>query len=340
MMKTYLLYGAKDVRLTEKSIPEPAAGQVLIKPTFTGICGSDVHYFQHGYCGNFVPKRPFALGHEFAGVIESIGSNVEGLQVGDEVAVDPSMPCGSCKHCRSGHYNLCLSMRYFGSASCDPHIDGAMGQFLIAPAKNCYILPAGISMSQASLLEPLCVAMHAVKQVDRIAGTSILITGGGPIGQLILRVVRAFGAYNVTVSDVNEFAREFSLKSGANKVVNPLDENAWQSFNGFDVVFEASGVPSALANGIQLARRGGSVVLVGTLPESFSIPGNLIMNRELKLLGSFRFANVFEDAMNMVAEGIINLEGIVTDTYRFDDIPQAMQRALDKNRVMKVQIAL
>lgn len=339
-MKTYLLYGAKDIRLAEKSIPEPGPGQVLIQPRFTGICGSDVHYFQHGYCGNFVPKRPFALGHEFAGVIHSIGSNVYGLKVGDEVAIDPSMPCGSCQHCRSGHYNLCQSMRYFGSASCDPHIDGAMGQYVVAPAANCYVLPAGISMAQASLLEPLCVAMHAVRQVGRIAGTSILITGGGPIGQLILRVVRAFGAYNVTVSDVNGFAREFSLKSGANRVVNPLEENAWKSLNEFDVVFEASGVPSALSNGIQVVRRGGTVVLVGTLPESFSIPGNLIMNRELKLLGSFRFANVFEDAMKMVAEGLINLDGMVTNIYGFDEIPQAMQRALDKDQVMKVQIAI
>ncbi len=339
-MKTFLLYGSKDIRLTEKPIPEPGEDQVLIKPTFTGICGSDVHYFQHGYCGNFVPKRPFALGHEFAGIIQSVGSNVKELKVGDEVAVDPSMPCGNCKHCRTGHYNLCLSMRYFGSASCDPHIDGAMGQFLVAPAVNCYVLPAGISMAQASLLEPLCVAMHAVKRVDQIAGTSVLITGGGPIGQLILRVVRAFGAYQITVSDVNEFAREFSLKSGADQVVNPLDEHAWKSCSNIDIVFEASGVPSALANGLQVTRRGGSVVLVGTLPESFSIPGNLIMNRELKLYGSFRFANVFEDAMNMVAAGIINLDGIVTDTYSFDKIPEAMQRALEKKGVMKVQITL
>ena len=339
-MKTYLLYGAKDIRLSEKPVPIPGDDQVLIKPKFTGICGSDVHYFQHGYCGNFIPKRPFALGHEFAGVVDSIGANVIGLKVGDEVAVDPSMPCGSCKHCKSGHYNLCLSMRYFGSASCDPHMDGAMGQYLVVPATNCYILPVGISMAQASLLEPLSVAMHAVKQVDRIAGTSILITGGGPIGQLILRVVRAFGAHDVTVSDVSEFARAFSLKSGANKVVNPLEENAWKYYDGFDIVFEASGAPSALANGIQVTRRGGSVVLVGTLPESFSIPGNLIMNKELKLYGSFRFANVFEDAMNMVAAGIINLDGIVTDTFNFDDIPQAMQHALNKNGVMKVQIEL
>lgn len=130
-MKTYLLYGAKDIRLSEKPVPIPGDDQVLIKPKFTGICGSDVHYFQHGYCGNFIPKRPFALGHEFAGVVDSIGANVIRLKVGDEVAVDPSMPCGSCKHCKSGHYNLCLSMRYFGSASCDPHMDGSMGQYLV-----------------------------------------------------------------------------------------------------------------------------------------------------------------------------------------------------------------
>lgn len=339
-MKTFLLFGSQDIRLSEKPIPSLEADQVLVQPKFTGICGSDVHYFRHGYCGNFVPKQPFALGHEFSGVVHSIGENVQGLKIGDEVAVDPSMPCRTCKHCSSGQYNLCLSMRYFGSASCDPHIDGSLGQFVLVPSANCYVLPPGISMAQASLLEPLSVAMHAVRQAGRIAGSSILITGGGPIGQLILRVVKAFGAYDITVSDVNEFAREFALKSGANRVVNPLDENAWKSFHGFDIVFEASGVPSALANGLQVARRGGTVVLVGTLPEQFSIPGNLIMNRELKLHGSFRFANVFEDAMNLVSAGIINLDGIVTDVFGFEDIPLAMVKALEKNGVMKIQIAV
>jgi 2-desacetyl-2-hydroxyethyl bacteriochlorophyllide A dehydrogenase len=338
-MKTYLLYGAKDIRLDEKSTPEPGAGQVLLAPKFTGICGSDVHYYQHGYCGRFVPKRPFALGHEFSGVICGMGPDVQGLSVGDEVVVDPSMPCGSCRHCRSGQYNLCQAMKYFGSASCDPHIDGSLAQYVTAPAANCHILPAGISLSQAALLEPLCVAMHAVRQAKEIAGASVLITGGGPIGQLILRVVRAFGALKVAVSDVDEYARAFALKSGADAVINPLEEGAWKSCDGYDVVFEASGVPSALANGLEMAHRGGSVVLVGTLPETFPIPGNLIMNRQLQVLGSFRFANVFEKALAMVAAGIINLDGIVTATYGFAEVPQAMQRALSKDRVIKVQVA-
>lgn len=231
-------------------------------------------------------------------------------------------------------------MKYFGSASCDPHMDGGFGQFVLVPEENCFILPKGISMEQASLLEPLSVALHAVKQVNGIAGKSILITGGGPIGQLILRVVRSFGAIQITVSDVNEFARDFSLKSGANMVVNPLNDEAWSQCSAFDVIFEASGAPSAVVNALQMAKRGASIVMVGTLPESFSIPGNLIMNKELKLLGSFRFANVFEDAMNMVAEGIISLDGIVTDTFDFENIPSAMNRALDKSSTLKVQVIL
>ena len=339
-MKTYLLYGPKDIRLAEKPAPNPEAGQVLVEIKFTGICGSDLHYFNHGFCGRFVPKRPFALGHEFSGIVREVGSNVQSLSIGDEIAVDPSMPCGSCNHCRSGHYNLCLNMKFFGSASCDPHIDGSMGEFVAVPSSNCYVLPKGIDLAQASLLEPLSVAMHAVRQVGNISGKSVLITGVGPIGQLILRVARAFGAYRVTMSDVNAFARDFALASGANAAINPVDENAWQANGHYDVVIEASGVPSALSNGLEVVRRGGTVVLVGTLPELFSLPGNLIMSKELKLFGSFRFAHVFQDAINMVAAGQINLDGIVTDIYGFDDVPIAMEKALAKDHVMKVQIAV
>jgi len=339
-MKTYLLYGPKDIRLAEKPAPNPEAGQVLVEIKFTGICGSDLHYFNHGFCGRFVPKRPFALGHEFSGIVREVGSNVQSLSIGDEIAVDPSMPCGSCNHCRSGHYNLCLNMKFFGSASCVPHIDGSMGEFVAVPSSNCYVLPKGIDLAQASLLEPLSVAMHAVRQVGNISGKSVLITGGGPIGQLILRVARAFGAYRVTMSDVNAFARDFALASGANAAINPVDENAWQANGHYDVVIEASGVPSALSNGLEVVRRGGTVVLVGTLPELFSLPGNLIMSKELKLFGSFRFAHVFQDAINMVAAGQINLDGIVTDIYGFDDVPIAMEKALAKDHVMKVQIAV
>ncbi|MBU3743090.1 MAG: zinc-binding dehydrogenase [Sediminibacterium sp.] len=231
-----------------------------------------------------------------------------------------------------------MHMRYFGSASCDPHHDGSMGEFVVAPASNCYVLPPGISLSQASLLEPLCVAMHAVKQVEQIAGKRVLITGGGPIGQLIVRVVKAFGAYSISVSDVSAYARQFAIDSGAQQGIDPMDENAWKQIEPFDIVFEASGNPAALNNGIQVLRRGGTLVLVGTMPETFTISGNAIMSKQLRILGSFRFANVFEDAVKMVAAGIINLEGMITDTFAFSETPIALLRALERKESMKIQI--
>jgi 2-desacetyl-2-hydroxyethyl bacteriochlorophyllide A dehydrogenase len=338
-MRAYLLYGAGDLRPEERTVPQPPPGSVIVEPRFTGVCGSDVHYFQHGYCGRFVPKRPFALGHEFAGVVRELGAGVTTLSLGEEVAVDPSMPCGVCAHCRSGRYNLCPDMRYFGSASCDPHLDGSMAQFVSVPVGNCHRLPPGISLSQASLLEPLSVAMHAVRQGGSVAGRNVLVTGGGPIGQLILRVARAFGAWRITVSDPDPFARQFAVQHGADAAIDPLSANAWKGQDGFDTVFEASGSPAALSNAIEAAARGGTLVLVGTLPERVEMPANLIMNRELNLRGSFRFANVFGEALRLVAAGIIPLDGLVTQVFPYEETPQAMRVASSRQSVMKVQIA-
>ena len=337
-MKAYLLYGPEDIRLEEKPVPEPEAGQVLVEPRFTGICGSDVHYYQHGYCGRFVPKRPFALGHEFSGVVSRIGPEVRGLSVGDEVAVDPCMPCGWCRYCRRGDYNLCLSMKVLGSASCDPHLDGGFGQVVAVPARNCYVLPDGISLSQASLLEPLCVALHAVRLVDDIAGRSVLITGGGPIGQLVLRVVQAFGALRICLSDIDPFARNFAAASGATAVLDPADGPTAAASDDYDIVFEASGVPAALGFGLETIHRGGTLVQIGTLPHEVTLPANLIMAKQLKVLGSFRYANVFETAMNMIVAGAVRLDGIISEVYPFDQVPEAMQRALKKERMVKVQV--
>ena len=337
-MKSFLLYGPKEVRLAEKPMPSCGPNQVIVQPKFTGICGSDIHYFRDGYCGSFKPKYPFALGHEFSGVINSVGEQVTGLAVGDPVAIDPSMPCRSCNYCRGGMYNLCVNMRFFGSASCDPHQDGSMAEYVLVPARNCYLLPSGISLSQASLLEPLSVAMHAVHRAGSVAGKRVLITGGGPIGQLILRVLEAFGALSITLSDVSNYAREFALLSGATQVVNPMQPAEMHQLESMDIVWEASGNPSALNDGIGALKRGGTLVLVGTMPETFSITGNAIMSKQLNILGSFRFAHVFEEAIRMVAAGIIQLDGLITNTFLFEETPQALQEALTQHERMKIQI--
>ncbi|NDA61632.1 MAG: L-idonate 5-dehydrogenase [Chitinophagia bacterium] len=337
-MKSFLLHGPQDIRLAQRTMPVCDEGQVIVQTKYTGICGSDIHYFRDGFCGSFKPKYPFALGHEFSGIVHFVGEGVTSLSVGDAVAIDPSMPCGACSFCREGQYNLCKNMRFFGSASCDPHQDGSMASYVVAPASNCFVLPQGISLSQASLLEPLSVAMHAVRRAGPIAGKKVLITGGGPIGQLILRVVKAMGAYTITLSDVSEYARAFAITSGANWAINPLENGALQQLDQMDIVLEASGNPAALNNGIQAPKKGGTLVLVGTLPETFAINGNAIMSKQLQVLGSFRFANVFEDAIRMVAAGIIQLDGMITNTYSFDEIPQALNYALTQHERMKIQI--
>jgi L-idonate 5-dehydrogenase len=344
-MHAYLLHGAHDLRFEERPRPVLASGQVLLRTRRLGICGSDVHYFTQGYIGAFVPRAPFALGHEFVGEVVELGPDVTAPALGTLVAVDPSMNCGHCRLCREGRYNLCLNMRYLGSASCFPHLDGSFAEFVPMPAANCFAIPQSLSLGEATLLEPLSVAMHGVNRAGSVAGKTVLVTGGGTIGQLVLRVARAFGAARLAVSDPAPFAREFALRSGADIVFNPGEANgeehatAW-SGGGFDVVIEAAGSSAASAAALRLARRAGTVVQIGTLPAEVPLPANLVMNKELMVVGSFRFAHVFESALTLAAAGSLDLAPLITATYPYAELPAAMDRAVSRDGVIKVQVEM
>jgi L-idonate 5-dehydrogenase len=339
-MQTYRLHGREDLRLEQQAAPPLEPGQALIRVRRAGICGSDVHYYEHGYIGSFVPKRPFTLGHEFAGEVVDVGAEVEAVSPGQAVAIDPSMPCGACELCRLGRYNLCYNMKFPGSASCDPHIDGGFAEYVVMPAANCLAMSEGLSFAEAAMIEPLSVAMHGVMQAGTVAGRSVLITGGGAIGQLVLRVARAFGARHITVMDLDPFAREFALESGADEVLNPDEPGMFDQAGPFEIVIEAAGATAALSSAIRLARRGGTIVQVGTLPAEVPIPANLIMARELAVVGSFRFAHVFPTAMQMAASKRIDVRPLISATYAFADLPEAMERAVAKQQVIKVQVEI
>ena len=342
-MRAFILHGKEDLRLGDLPSPTPQPGQVLVRVQRVGICGSDVHYFSHGRAGAFVPKRPFALGHEFAGEIAALGEGVTDLPLDTRVTVDPSQPCGQCRHCRSGRYNLCENMRYFGSASCDPHLDGGFAELVAVPARNCHRMPAGMSWGEAAMLEPLAVALHAAKRAGDVAGKTVCIAGGGAIGQLLALTVRAFGATQVTLSDLAAFPRRFALEQGADAALDPSDPASEQqaldlSGGGFDFVFEAAGSPKALAQALKVVRRGGTVIQVGTLPAEVPIPANLIMAKELTVVGSFRFAHVFPIALQLAGSRRINVAPLISQTFPFLDSPQAMAQAVAKDNVIKVQI--
>lgn len=342
-MSAFLLRGARVLDAVRLPIPRPGDGQVLIRVRRAGICGTDVHYFTHGRAGRFVPKRPFVLGHEFAGeVVAGVGGAAAAL-VGRRVAVDPSIPCAACPTCQSGRYNLCPDMRFFGSASCDPHLDGGFAQYVVAPAANCHPLDDRIGWGEAALVEPLSVVLHALNRSGGVAGKSVLITGGGPIGQLLALAARAFGAAVLVVSDPAAHARIQAVGLSADHALDPGSADfaaaaAALSRGGFDVMFEAAGSAAAVLQGLALVRRGATIVQVGTLPADVTLPYNDIMARELTVVGSFRFANVFATALTLMATGRINAGRVISAVYPLDEMPTAMARAVAKADAIKVQV--
>ena len=337
-MIAYVLHGKRDLRAQERPDPVAEPGEVLIEVRRMGICGSDVHYFATGHCGSFVPRHPFVLGHEFAGEIVSTGTGVEALVTGQRVAVDPSRPCGLCRHCRDGRSNLCPEMRYLGSAGVDPHVDGAFSNYVSVPASNCYPLPDSVDYAEAALLEPLSVATHAVKRAGSVVGKSVLVLGAGTVGQLVLLVARSMGAASVAVTDLRQEALDLASAQGADRVC--LARNATDELveTPFDVAFEASGSSEALRTALELTDRGGAIVQVGSLPASLELPAHLIMQKELQVMGSFRFAKVFPEALELVASRKVDVHPIITHTFGFDDFVKAFETAVDDESALKIQV--
>jgi L-idonate 5-dehydrogenase len=345
LMKGYVLHGAMDLRLESMPIPAPSADSVLIKVARSGICGSDIHYFSKGKIGSFVPKSPFVPGHEFVGEIAEAGKSVTALSCGDRVAVEPSIACGCCGNCKKGRYNLCVNSKFIGTASSFPHLNGGFAEYVVVPARNCYRLPDRISYDIGALVEPLAVGTHAVLRAGNVAGKSILITGGGTIGQTVMIIARAFGATRIAVSDIDEFCRQFSRTHGADAAFDPSSPDfegevkAW-SPGGFDLVFEASGSPAALKQGILSAARGATLVQIGTQPDEVSLPINQIMAKELQLLGSFRYANVYEIDLELLMKERVRIDHLVTHVFGFDDFLSAMETAVKGENTLKIQIVM
>jgi len=315
----------------------------VIRVARAGVCGSDLHYYGEGRAGAFVMKAPFVLGHEFAGAVVEVGPGVTALSVGDRVAVEPTIPCRACAQCRHGRSNLCPNVRVFGSASRVPHLDGGFQEYVAVPVSCCHRLPDSVDDAVGALLEPLAVAAHAVMRSPGVAGARVLVTGAGTVGQGVLTVARAFGASRVTVSDPDAFARSFALDHGADIAVDPSTPDAEKLLadaaeGGFDVAFEASGSPRALTQAMTACARGATIVQIGTLPAECSVPANLLMARELALLGSFRYVNVFEKVLDLVTGGRVSVHHLVTNVLPLEELPAAVELAARKGGVIKVQV--
>ena len=346
MMKAAVLYGAHDIRVESFEAPELKPGMVLLRSRLVGICGSDQHYYEHGYCAAFVPDRPFVLGHEVMAEVAAFAADVDTVRVGQRVAVNPARSCGFCETCKAGRGNLCRKTIMLGSASNTPPTNGAMAEFVTVRADQCHALPDDMDEGLGAMMEPFAVALHAVKRAGTISGRRVLVTGAGAIGLLTAITARAYGAAPVAISDLVPERRAKAEELGIDAVLDPaaadFAERAREaSGEGFDVVLEASGAPPALRSAFDLVRPGGTIVQIGTLGAAdIPLPANKLMNKEINLVGSMRYGNVFDEAIRLVAMGRVNLKPLINAVYPLDEAVKAFEFAADKARSFKVLIEI
>jgi L-idonate 5-dehydrogenase len=337
-----VLHAKGDIRIEEQILTEPGPNEVLVRVGAGGICGSDLHYFQDGGFGAIRVREPIILGHEVAGRIEALGSAVSHLVVGQKVALNPSRPCNVCRYCLQGLQQHCLDMRFMGSAMRMPHVQGAFRERMIVDAFQCVPVDDGLSLNEAAMAEPLAVVLHALNQAGNIAGRRVIVTGAGPIGLLALLAARHAGAAEVAMTDIADEPLALARKLGASATVNvAASRDGLDRFAGdkghFDVCFECSGAGPALDAAIMVVRPRGTIVRVG-IGDTRDINLNLLVSKEIRLCGSFRFHSEFALAAELLSTRRIDVRPLITATYPLSDAVKAFDEAGDKRRSIKVQL--
>lgn len=301
-----VLYAPGDLRVEDRPVPAPAPGEVQVEITAIGVCGSDVHYYDHGRIGERIVTQPMVLGHESAGRISAVGPGVDGARVGERVALEPGVPCGRCRECRAGRYNLCPDVVFFAT----PPVDGSMARYVTIAAEFAHPVPDGLDDVAAAMAEPVSVGIWAARKGNVRPGDRVLVTGAGPIGLFAAQVARAFGAGGVTVTDVSDarLAVAATLGLGAVRADQPLTD-------AVDVLIECSGSSRALAAAMPCVARAGRVVLVGMGEDTVRIDVPLVQTRELWITGTFRYANTYPTALALIASGAVQVAPVVTHEF-------------------------
>ncbi len=342
-MKSIVCHAAKDLRIEDSPMPEPSPRQVRVRIAFGGICGSDLHYYQHGGFGTVRIRQALALGHEVSGIVEAVGAEVAHLNSGQRIAISPSRPCGQCRFCQAGQQNHCLHMRFFGSAMPFPHIQGAFSEQVVIEAHQAYPVGDHLSLSEAALAEPLSVGLHAISRAGSVLGQQVLVTGCGPIGSLLIGALRRAGAGRIVATDIADLPLKCAQQMGADETINlKTQADRMESYRlekgQFDTVFEASGTEAALRLGLDVIRPRGVLVSIG-MGGDVSLPMTQLAAKEVDLRGTFRFHPEFATAVRFLNEGLINGRPVITRVMPLDQALEAFDLAGDKSRSLKVQIA-
>lgn len=315
-MKIAQLSAPETISVVEGAKPNPGPGEVLIKMACVGVCGSDTHYLTHGRIGSFAVDYPMVLGHEGSGVIEAVGEGVNPTRVGERVAIEPGVPCRTCEQCLRGAYNLCPDMVFHAT----PPYDGSLAEYITHDAAFAHPIPSGVSLESAAMVEPFSVGLWATRKADLQPGQRVLITGCGPIGLMCLIAAKARGVTDITVVDMSAERLAYAKERGAHTVQAPD-----KSYDGpFDALLECTGNERVTTAAVNELDRGGCGVLIGMGGDTVALPLSALQEREVTVTGVFRYANTWPTALKMLADGVIQLDDLVTGKFSLEESEDAL----------------
>jgi L-iditol 2-dehydrogenase len=328
-MKALVLEDIRDLQLKDLPEPELAPNDVLIQVKACGICGSDVHGYD-GSTGRRIP--PIVMGHEAAGVVVKTGSEVSTIGVGDRVTFDSTVSCGTCSFCRAGDVNLCDSRQVIGVSCGDYRRNGAFAEYIAVPAHIVYTLPPAFSFEKAALIEAVSIAVHAAKITEIKPGSSVAVIGAGMIGLLVVQAFRQYGCEKVFAVDLESKKLDIARRLGADETFLATDPELMHKLNqsagaqGIDIVVEVVGTQKSITTAINVVRRGGTVTLVGNLAPTVEIPLQSVVTRQLRLLGSCASAGEYRECIELMANGSINVDPLLSAVAPLSDGPAWFER--------------
>ncbi|MCI2048551.1 MAG: NAD(P)-dependent alcohol dehydrogenase [Lachnospiraceae bacterium] len=338
-MKVAIMTGLMKMDFTESPIPQPKDDEALVKVEYVGVCGSDLHYYEQGKIGNYIVKPPFVLGHEAGGVVVEVGKKVTNVKVGDKVALEPGKTCGHCEFCRTGRYNLCPDVQFFAT----PPVDGVFQEYVAHEADLCFKVPDNMDTMEAALIEPLAVGFHAARQGGATVGQTAVVMGAGCIGLVSMLAMKAMGVNNIYVVDVIDKRLAKAKELGATEIINGKNKDAVEEIMrltggaGADLMIETAGTEVTSRQTVFMAKKGATIVFVGySKSGEITLPMSTALDKELTFKTVFRYRHIYPLAIDAVASGRINLKGIVTNIFDFEDIQNAMDTSVkDKANVVK-----
>ncbi|KAJ8771468.1 hypothetical protein K2173_026645 [Erythroxylum novogranatense] len=342
------LVGVNTIKVQAFKLPPLGPNDVRVRMKAVGICGSDVHFLKTLKLAGYFVKEPMVLGHECAGVIEEIGTQVKNLVPGDRVALEPGISCNHCYLCKTGRYNLCPEMRFFAT----PPVHGSLANQVVHPAELCFKLPDNLSLEEGAMCEPLSVGVHACRRANVSIDTNVLVLGSGPIGLVTLLAARAFGVPRIVVVDVDDYRLSVSKNFGANEIVKvstniqDIDEEVnliHKAMGGrVDVTIDCAGLNKTMSTALKATAAGGRVCLVGMCHNEMTLPLTPAAAREVEVVGVFRYINTWPLCLELLSSGKIDVKPLITHRFGFNqnEVEEAFETSARGGNAIKVMFNL